>query len=268
MRPIFNLLAGVLLFASTVESACAAAQPDVDREKRMAAEIVETILDGEPIQLNDGKREFLGIFTEADAPKGNVLILHGRGFHPDWSSVIQPLRVGLAERGWNTLTIQLPVLNKAAKYFDYVDVFPYAGPRIEAALAFLRAHGGGHTVIVAHSCGSHMAQHWVLRQGEKATRQFDAFIGIGMGATDYRQPMAEPFALDRMTMPLLDVYGEEDYPAVLRMAGLRSKLIDAAGNPLSGRAVIAGAGHYYVEHGDVLTEAIADWLDTLPAHWR
>jgi len=54
-----------------------------------------------------------------------------------------------------------------------------------------------------------------------------------MGATDYRQPMVEPFALDRMPMPVLDLYGANDYPAVLRMAPQRLAMLKKAGNPAS-----------------------------------
>jgi hypothetical protein len=28
-----------------------------------------------------------------------VLIIHGRGFHPDWVDTVQPLRVGLVDYG-------------------------------------------------------------------------------------------------------------------------------------------------------------------------
>jgi hypothetical protein len=48
--------------------------------------------------------------------------------------------------------------------------------------------------------------------GWKWVRKFrdgaiDAYIGIGMRATDYGQPMLEPFPLDGMKVPVLDVYG-------------------------------------------------------------
>ena len=39
-----------------------------------------------------------------------MIILHGRGYHPDWAEVANPLRVGLAE-GWNTLSLKMPVLD-------------------------------------------------------------------------------------------------------------------------------------------------------------
>ena len=252
-----------LLFPALLAAPPLYADADLAREKRMAEQIVDAILDGSPIRLHAAGNDFLGIYTEAEDTKGGVLILHGRGFHPDWASVVQPLRVGLVEQGWNTLSIQMPVLQKGAKYFDYVYVFPDAMPRIEAALDYLHEHSDGPVVIVAHSCGSHMAQHWILEKGEGALRRFDAFVGIGMGATDYRQPMVEPYALDRMSMPVLDIYGGNDYPAVLRMAPERAAMIEHAGDPRSRQVRVPQAAHYFVDHERELVESVAAWLKGL-----
>ena len=124
------------LFFFSLSSVSAA---DLNREKRMADEIVDAILDGEVVYLNANDHEFLSIYTEADesgeAVRGTAIILHGRGFHPDWQDAINPLRVGLAESGWNTLSVQMPVLEKQAKYYDYLPLFAEAIPRIEAAIA-------------------------------------------------------------------------------------------------------------------------------------
>lgn len=237
--------------------------PDLVREARLAGEFVDAIMDGEALELSDGKNQFVAIYTEAEDAKGTALILHGRGFHPDWGTVIQPLRVGLTEHGWNTLAIQLPVLNKTAKYNDYIPLFGDAIPRIEAAIAYVKAQTDNPLVVVAHSCGSHMAQHWILKQGEAAIAQFDAYVGIGMGATDYKQPMVEPFALDKMPMPVLDLYGENDYPAVIRKAEEREQMLRKAGNAKSKQIMLAGAWHYYEEHADQLVEVVADWLNGL-----
>jgi len=237
--------------------------PDIERELRMKAEIVDAIMDGEPVELEADNHTFMGIFTEAENAKGTVVIAHGRGFHPDWPTVVQPLRVGLVERGWNTLSIQMPVLEKSAKYFDYVEIFDAAGPRIEAAIAYAKENGGDNVVLFAHSCGSHMAQRWILNKGEEATQQFSAYVGMGMGATDYKQPMVEPFQLNKMKMPILDLYGEDDYPAVVRIAPERDMMIAEAANPKSKQISAKGATHYFVDKGDVLVKTVADWLDTL-----
>jgi len=233
---------------------------DLQREKRMADEIVDAILDGDAVFLEVNGHEFLSIYTEADEPKGTAIILHGRGFHPDWQDAINPLRVGLAESGWNTLSVQMPVLEKQAKYYDYLPLFPEAIPRIESAIAYVRERQKGKVVLIAHSCGAHMAMAWV---DTESFESIDAYIGIGMGATDYKQPMKQPFPLDKIKVPVLDVYAENDYPAVLKMAPERLRLIEQVANKKSGKVVVKGAEHYYVDKGDALTQVIEQWLQTL-----
>lgn len=240
--------------------------PDLMREQRMAQQIVDAILDGDPVDLQtrEGLR-FLGIHTlSVNTPaKGTVIILHGRGFHPDWDNVVQPLRVGLTESGWDTLSIQVPVLAKNAMYFDYVEIFDASNPRIEAAIAQVSRNATARAVLLAHSCGAHMAQHWIHTRDRMGPEPLDAFIGIGMGATDFGQPMREPFALDQMEIPLLDVYAENHFPAVLRMAPERLRAMERRGNEKSAQLMIADSDHYFEGRGDVLLQAVAVWLDIL-----
>jgi len=61
----------LLLFSGL---ALADAQPDYAREQRLKEQIVDAILDGDPVDLEADGREFLGIYTEADEPRGAVLI--------------------------------------------------------------------------------------------------------------------------------------------------------------------------------------------------
>ena len=195
-----------------------------------------------------------------------AIILHGRGFHPDWQDAINPLRVGLTESGWNTLAIQMPVLEKQAKYYDYVPIFPEALPRIESAIKYAREQGNKKIILIAHSCGVHMAMAWIAAEkkaNEKVDKQIDAYVGIGMGATDYKQPMLNIFPLDQLKIPVLDVYAENDYPAVKNMAESRKLLMDLAGNKKSKQMVIKNSNHYYVGKGEALTQAISQWLNTL-----
>lgn len=239
---------------------------DLEREKRMADEIVDTIIDGDAVFLEANNNEFLSIYTETDdTVKGVAIILHGRGFHPDWQDAINPLRVGLTESGWNTLSVQMPVLEKQAKYYDYLPLFPQAIPRIEAAIAFAREQVktgelNNKVVLIAHSCGAHMAMAWA---DVESFESIDAYVGIGMGATDYKQPMKQPFPLAKIKVPVLDVYAANDYPAVLKMAPERWQNIQKAGNEKSRQAIVPDADHYYTDRGDALTSVISEWLDSL-----
>lgn len=235
--------------------------PDLEREQRLADQIVDDIFDGEPVMLKAGEHEFLSIYTEAgEDAKGAAIIMHGRGFHPDWPDAINPLRVGLTENGWNTLSLQMPVLEKEAKYNDYVFVFPDAYPRIEAAIKYAREQGNDKVVLIAHSCSVHMVMSWINKKGAQGA---DAVVGIGMGATDYKQPMLEDFPFSRITVPVLDIYGEDDYPAVHRLAPDRLAAIQAAGNAKSAQLVVPGADHYFKGKGETLVDAVSSWLDTL-----
>jgi pimeloyl-ACP methyl ester carboxylesterase len=237
-----------------------AAEPDFARETRLADEIVDVILDGDPEWLEADGREFLSIYTEADDSRAAILILHGSGFHPDWADTVNPLRVGLVERGYSTLSLQMPVLEKDATYYDYVPIFSYAHPRIEAGIKFLRDNGHQKIVLLAHSCGVDMAMDWIRMNDDRA---IDAYVGLGMGATDYRQPMRQPFPLDGMQVPVLDLYGAEEFPAVIRMAPERKAMIKTAGHVNSRQVVLPDANHYFTDQDDPLVAEVANWLDQL-----
>lgn len=237
------------------------ATPDYAREQRLASEISDTIMDGEVISLNDGTQNFMGILMAAEQPRGAVIILHGRGYHADWEDVVHPLRVGLVAKGWTTLSLQMPVLEKEAKYYDYVPLFANADKRINAGIALLKQQGITNIVLAAHSCGAHMAMNWVETTGGK---DIAAYVGLGMGATDYQQELLHPFPLDKLTVPVLDVYGEKDFPQVLSLAPERQALMQKAGNTHSKQMVLPDADHYYKDRGDALTAVVANWLNSLP----
>lgn len=251
----------IVLLAIGLCLSVTASAADLEREQRITEQIVDSIMDGDAIDLVAGGREFLAIEMESDTgtTRGATIILHGRGLHPEWEQVIKPLRTVLPEHGWHTLALQLPVLKKKAKYYDYVPTFPDSLPRIDAAIAHLQAQGFKRIVLIAHSCGAHMAMKWIDLNGDV---QIAGYVGIGMGATDYKQKMVKPFPLDKMKVPILDIYGEDDFPAVLRMAPMRWNKIQQAGNGLSKQIKVKGAEHYFVDKGDELVEAVSGWLNT------
>ena len=239
-------------------------KPDLEREMRLVAEIEDGIFDGEVIFLDAGNdHEFMAIDMEPDDEvRGGVILLHGRGYHADWADVINPVRVALAEQGWRTLSLQMPVLEKDAKYYDYVPLFDDGHLRIEAGIAYLKAQGIDNIVLFSHSCGVHMAMDWVRHNGDD---KISAFIGAGMGATDYQQKMAKPFPLDMMKVPVLDIYGSDEFNGVLRMAPERLVAIKKANNPKSSQQIVEGANHYFntEAQSEDLAEAVSAWLGTL-----
>ncbi len=103
-----------------------------DKEKRWSDQIVDSILDGEPVWLMADGHKFLSIFTPADNNSSEyaLIVMHGIGVHPNWDQVIRPIRVEMTTRGWNTLSIQMPVLANDAAAEDYAKLFPEVTPEL------------------------------------------------------------------------------------------------------------------------------------------
>ncbi len=255
-----SLLVFLLVCLLVAPAVMSAQQGDLRREERWMDEIVDTIVEGDVIDLVSDGQEFIGLINESDQARGGVVIVHGRGVHPNWQDAIHPLRTVLPKKGWTTLSLQMPVLTGNAKYYDYVPLFDAAADRIGVGINMLRALGLNKIVLLAHSCGVHMAMH---RIEETGSEDIDAFIGLGMGATDYNQFMAKPFPLQKMSIPVFDLYAEDDFPAVQKMAVERLSMIRIAGNAKSKQEVLKGADHYYTNADESLIRVVTSWLDSL-----
>ena len=119
------------LLAGLVASHNVGAQ-DYEREARWATETLATLVDGEAIRLTQANgHQFLGLWLPAKQPRGAVIIAHGRGWAPDYD-LYGILRVKLAESGYSTLSIQMPVLPSSAKLGDYFPTYGDADERFES----------------------------------------------------------------------------------------------------------------------------------------
>src|SRR5204862_4305426 len=128
-----------------------------EREKRWAAEIVPNLVVGDAVQLRlPSGREFLGLHTERKGAPAAVLLLHGVGVHPD-HGVIGILRVALADMGYATLSVQLPVQKSDAQLAAYYPtVFPDALERIGIAASWLQKRDYRREGFVSHGMGPRM----------------------------------------------------------------------------------------------------------------
>ena len=94
---------------------------DYERENAWADEIVPSLVIGDPVYLQAANgRKFLNLFTEAAKVKAAVVVVHGRGIHPDWG-LIGVLRTKLADQGYTTLSVQIMV-PQADHFFKGQDV--------------------------------------------------------------------------------------------------------------------------------------------------
>ncbi len=228
---------------------------DLAREQRIAEQIRDAILDGEPVTLEASGQPFLGIHqrTERKPARGAALILHGRGANPDWLEVIHPLRTGLPEYGWDTLAIQLPVASEGAGEAEWRATLDEAVPRIRAALAYLEQKGMKNVVLVAHSFGNGAVARFLA---DGPPPGVTAWVGIGMG-----EDPAIPETLRKLEkLPVLDLYGEQDLPAVRESARARRLAARDAGNAGYTQRELPGADHFFDGQDGLLLSTVRAWL--------
>jgi len=237
----------LVVWLAFVSAIAAAATPDYAREERWAKEVVPQIVAGDALWLTIPERpRVLAIFTEPPGlAKGAVIVVHGLGVHPDWS-LIGDLRTKLADRGYATLAVQMPVLAADAPRDAYRDLFDDAGARIAAALSWLHAKGYAKVAIVSHSMGASMTDAFLARSGAATIA---AWVPVGM-LVDFTQPPR---------MPVLDVVAERDFPDALDAA--KSRAAGLARNACSKGMSIAQTDHYMNGATSALAEAIRGFLD-------
>ncbi len=204
---------------------------------------------GEAVDLvqRSGHR-VLALHTPAagPAPQGAVIIAHGRGWAPDYE-LYGALRVQLAEAGYATLSLQMPVLPSTAKIGDYAPTYPDAAERFELAAAWLAARGHRRIAIVSHSLGATMANHYLARAGDGPVRAW-AFIGIINGLED----------MARIPIPVLDIFGSLDWDITRVGADERRRQIER--HPLSRQVVVAGAEHFFADRQEALVAELTRFL--------
>ncbi len=236
----------LLLLVLVTPPTLAASGFDQAREDRWAQEILPSLMVGAPVYLATPERpKVLGLLTPAaGTEKARVILVHGMGVHPDFGT-IGALRVALAEAGFTTLSVQMPVLAADAVREDYVATLPEAGRRLDAAVAFLQARGSGKIFVVSHSMGATMTDAWRARQDAAA---IDGWVPIGM-FTPFSRPPAQP---------LLDVVAQHDLAAVLAAAPARREKLP--GDRCSRQVTVAGADHYFERRQKELAALIETFL--------
>ena len=237
---------------------------DLAKEKRWSEQIVDSLLVGDPVELKAGDTPFLGIFTAASNGSTDraAIIVHGVGVHPDWPEVIYPLRSELPEHGWSTLSIQMPILANDAPLQDYLPLFDEAGPRIEAAVRFLRDRGNQTIVLIGHSLGAAMAASYLAHNPQ---HDLQGLVVIGLGAIDLDDRMNGVLALEKIQVPVLDLYGSNDLAIVLDSVKARTRAARTAGNTNYRQIEVQDADHFFAGLEDTLNQRVSGWLKSFYA---
>ena len=237
------------LFLLLIAAALAHADPDYAREKRWADEITPGLVVGDAVYLTQKSgHRFLAIYSSAPQLRPAVITVHGSGVHPDWA-LIGVLRSQLADQGYATLSVQMPVLAADAKADAYLPLFPDAAERLHAAVAFLKAKGHRKIAIASHSLGARMSNLFLAGTPDHGV---GAWVSIGVSSGEFA-------AAGKLRLPVLDIYGERDFPQVLQKAGARAAVLKTLRG--SAQIEVAGADHFFAGHEGELTRQVKQFLD-------
>ncbi len=182
---------------------------------------------GRAIWLLDGQEKFFAVFNpdQSGKPKGGVIILHDANSHPDKPEVIRPLRHALPLQGWVTMSIQLPYL---ASPSDYIKQQATINKRIDSAISHMRNAGFSNLVLIGHGTGTMAATSYLANQPNGLIQ---AFVAISLGVLhEQDESNSIPNQLEKITLPILDIYGSNDLDYVTNSANKRSLAARISGN--------------------------------------
>jgi pimeloyl-ACP methyl ester carboxylesterase len=221
---------------------------DYDRESRWRAEIEPTILVGDAVDLAVESKKVFSIFTEGSNKSVAIVLVHGVGVHPDFG-MIGKLRTQLADAGYSSLSVQMPVLAKEVTDANaYRATFGNAALRIDAAAAWLKTKGFSKLVLASHSMGAWMSN--VYFENAANGSPYTAWVCIGITGRIGSTGSFEG--------PILDLTAENDLKPTLDAAWLRKiKLFGRAG---SETVVTPGTNHYFDGKEIEATKAIAAFV--------
>jgi pimeloyl-ACP methyl ester carboxylesterase len=252
LSKIITQISGIVFLCASLT--CVAS--DEKREAQMAQEVQKTLDVGHAIWLDVAGKKFLGLRTDtAKNPRtGMVILLHDTGGHPNQQAVIKNLRAFFPEHHWATLSIQLPVREASATVQDYYSLFPEAKTRILETIKFAKSEKAEKVVVIGYGLGGLMASYALA---ESKTNDVDALVTISLPAPKTREAQTLQL-IPKLTLPMLDIYGENDMPDVVQNA--RDKAVAGKINPYYRQVKIDNEGHLFLHDDGVLVKRIYSWL--------
>ena len=247
----------------------AADNQELSREQKIADKLVQIADADEITSLKALGGQFIGLYKSANSSEisktretnGVVILVHGMGAHPDWPDVISPLRTQLAESGWSTFSIQMPILSPEEPVAKYGKTLKIANSRIQAAVDYLHAWEMQPIILLGYSFGAAQAASYLASDKSKNVA---AFVSVSMLAQKFIKPSLDVYKfIGRINIPMLDIYAEDDLDDNRR--GIDDRRLAASKNShvLFKQIEVQQAGHYYLGVKNALAEQIHVWLQQM-----
>ena len=218
-----------ILWLCLIEFVASAYASDSALEKQWSDALSKTAADGEVVWLDMQGGKFLSLFLGETTgnPQGAAIILHSVGAHPDWPDVISALRKVLPGYGWATLSLQMPVMPLTEPLERHVSLLDESPERIKAAINYLQGIGINNIVLIGRGLGAAMGAAFLAVNEDSGIK---AFVGISMvGYKGIDPRMYSPASLEKIRLPVLDIYGGRDLDNVRLTSAARAEAARKAG---------------------------------------
>jgi dienelactone hydrolase len=183
-------------------------------------------------------------------------LLHDQGSNANSNEVIRPLRLGLAESGWDTLSLQLPAAYRGNDAGAWQSRQTVINERLQAGLDWIEARKPPNRVIVALGDSGAIALTFAAT---RTPEQLQALVLVSSPLAS-AETGAVPPPLQQRELPILDLYAERDHPPVTATATERRNAAAKAGYEDYRQRVLIGAAAGFHSQEDSLIAAIRAWL--------
>ncbi len=265
MRHIEIMLHRLLLISLLSTSAAGAANPA--REQVVASELIERIGEQEVVWLQSNGSDFLALSAKTPATKerGGVILLHDIDAHPDWPEIISPLRNGLPEKGWSTLSIQLPLRSRDVELNarNQQKIIDQAQARITAAVEYFTHAGIYNIAFIGHGLGAAAISRFLSNDLPLHHAVYiKAFIAIRFRAHEQLPRAYSPRALlqSSVPLPIFELLGTRESPTVQQQAEQRKTVATQTQHPHFRQTILNSANNNFWRADALLLSRVSGWL--------
>ncbi|NOY62596.1 MAG: DUF3530 family protein [Gammaproteobacteria bacterium] len=232
--------------------------------------------------LSVNEQQIVAIYTEEQAGRnfGGVIIIGDAAMHPNWPDVIAPLRRGLPEAGWATLSIASPDIVADTKKQGELLTQPITA-YINAAVQLFQSKRIQNIAVIGYGLGANLIATYL---SQNRSKQVIAFVAISLDGRKIPDTLLSAPFLKNISIPILDIYGSNDFRRVIQKAHSRANSISKARNRNEGALAVstgvlahtsvesknsditfrqlkvAGADHFFTGLEPVLVRRIGGWL--------
>ncbi len=235
---------------------------DMDRELQIAEEITARAHPDEAIRLEASGLGFQGLYREAVSKdvRGGIVLLHGRDSNQDAADLIRPLRLGLAEHGWSTLSLAMPIA-VSDDLQGYADLVPEAIARLQAGIAFLKEKKIGTIALLAHDTGAWTVLRYLADTPDSSVKA--AVLIDPPPVREFDVPPISPGSPSAVRLPILEILSRRVSVPMDDEASRKRTAMQA--NPSYRLVILNEPDRGWQDSGDFLLNRIHGWLSQLQA---